>query len=49
MAQQARIEVVQPDGKVVDLPFSMKGYVETYKAFLSNEAKRNSWWRRLWS
>ena len=48
-AQQAAIAVAQPDGKAVELPFSMKGYTEAYKAFLSNEAKRKSWWRRLWS
>jgi invasion protein IalB len=48
-AQQAGVVVAQPDGKAVELPFSMKGYGEAYKAFLSNEAKRKSWWRRLWS
>jgi invasion protein IalB len=48
-AQTAGVAVAQPDGKAVELPFSMKGYIETYKAFLSNEAKRTSWWRRLWS
>jgi invasion protein IalB len=48
-AQQANVAVVQPDGKAVELPFSMKGYGEAYKAFQSNEAKRKSWWRRLWS
>lgn len=47
--QQASVVVAQPDGKAVGLPFSMKGYGEAYKAFLNNEAKRNSWWRRLWS
>ncbi len=48
-AQQADVAVMQPDGKAVELPFSMKGYLEAYKAFQSNEAKRKSWWRRLWS
>jgi invasion protein IalB len=48
-AQQAAIAVAQPDGKAVELPFSMKGYPEAHEAFLSNEAKRKSWWRRLWS
>jgi len=48
-AQQAGVAVVQPDGKAVELPFSMKGYPEAHEAFLSNEAKRKSWWRRLWS
>jgi invasion protein IalB len=48
-AKEAGIAVAQPNGKAVELPFSMNGYVEAYKAFLSNEAKRKSWWRRLWS
>ncbi|MGA7675399.1 MAG: invasion associated locus B family protein [Rhizomicrobium sp.] len=48
-AQNAGIAVARPDGKAVELPFSMKGYGEAYEAFLNNEAKRKSWWRRLWS
>jgi invasion protein IalB len=48
-AQNAGIVVAQPDGKAVELPFSMKGYGEVRKAFLNNEAKRKSWWWRLWS
>jgi len=43
------VVVAQPNGKAVELPFSMKGYGVAFAAFLSNEAKRNSWWRRLWS
>ncbi len=45
----AGILVAGQDGKAVELPFSMKGYAEARQAFLSNEAKRKSWWRRLWS
>jgi invasion protein IalB len=45
----ASIIVAGQDGKAVELPFSMKGYVEARHTFLSNEAKRKSWWRRLWS
>ena len=49
-ASDASVEVVaQQTSKAVALPFSMKGYSDARKAFLSNEAKRNSWWRRLWS
>ncbi len=48
-AQQSSVAVAQPDGKGVELPFSMKGYGEAYAAFQSNEAKRKSWWRRIWS
>lgn len=43
------VVVAQPNGKAVELPFSMKGYGVAFAAFLNNEAKRNSWWRRLWS
>ncbi|MDE1938852.1 MAG: invasion associated locus B family protein [Alphaproteobacteria bacterium] len=48
-AQDAGIDVAQPNGKGAELPFSMKGYTDAYNAFLNNEAKRKSWWRRLWS
>jgi invasion protein IalB len=45
----AGIIVAAQNGKAVELPFSMKGYVDARHAFLNNEAKRKSWWRRLWS
>ncbi|HXC55427.1 MAG TPA: invasion associated locus B family protein [Rhizomicrobium sp.] len=45
----ARILFAGLDGKPVGLPFSLKGFVDASKAFESNEAKRRSWWRRLWS
>lgn len=48
-ATDAGVIVAGQDGKGVALPFSMKGYVEARHAFLNNEAKRKSWWRRLWS
>ena len=48
-ADKFGVVVAQPDGKAVELPFSMKGYAVAYAAFLSSEAKRKSWWRRLWS
>ena len=48
-AQQAGVAVTTPDNKAVELPFSMKGYSDAYEAFLNNEAKRKSWWRRIWS
>jgi invasion protein IalB len=48
-AQQAGVAVTVPEGKAVELPFAMKGYRDAYEAFLSNEAKRKSWWRRIWS
>lgn len=44
----AGIAVAGRDGKAVELPFSMKGFAEARKAFLNNDAKRASWWRRVW-
>jgi invasion protein IalB len=48
-APQARILFAGLDGKPVGLPFSLKGFKEANNAFASTEAKRRSWWRRLWS
>ena len=48
-APQARILFAGLDGKPVGLPFSLKGYADALGVFNSNEAKRHSWWRRLWS
>jgi len=48
-APQARILLAGLDGKPVGLPFSLKGYQDALAAFSSAEAKRHSWWRRLWS
>lgn len=45
----ASINVARLDGKTVQLPFSTKGYSEARKAFGHFEAKRSSWWWRLWS
>ncbi|HUO89980.1 MAG TPA: invasion associated locus B family protein [Rhizomicrobium sp.] len=46
---QARILFAGLDGKPVGLPFSLKGYSDAIAAFNRAEAKRRSWWRRLWS
>jgi invasion protein IalB len=46
---QARILFAGLDGKPVGLPFSLKGYSDVIAGFESAEAKRRSWWRRLWS
>jgi len=49
-AQDAGVVVASPkDGKAVELPFSMKGYGQARHAFIDNEAKHKSWWKRLWS
>jgi invasion protein IalB len=48
-AQDASLKVVSPsDGKEVDVPVSMKGFPDAYAAFKNGEAKRKSWWWRLW-
>ena len=48
-AQEATIAfATPPEGKAIEVPFSMKGFAEAHKAYLNNEAKRISWWWRLW-
>ncbi len=37
------------DGKAVPLPMSVQGYDDAEKALNNVEARRHSWWRRLWS
>jgi hypothetical protein len=37
------------NNKPVGLPFSLNGFDEANSAFSNNEAKRTSWWWRLWS
>ncbi len=37
------------DGKAVALPMSVQGYDDAEKALNNVEARRQSWWRRLWS
>jgi invasion protein IalB len=46
---QARVLFAGLDGKPVGLPFSSKGFSEAAAAFDTAEARRHSWWRRLWS
>jgi invasion protein IalB len=46
---EARVLFAGLDGKPVGLPFSIKGYGDASAAFGSAEARRHSWWRRLWS
>ncbi len=48
-AKQARILVAQLDGKAAALPFSLKGFAAAHTAYVNDDAKRHSWWRRLWS
>jgi invasion protein IalB len=48
-SSDAAITVAGLDGKSVQLPFSTKGFVEARKAYKNFDAKRSSWWWRLWS
>jgi invasion protein IalB len=43
------IVTASQNGKTVALPMSVKGYSEASKSLNNIEAKRHSWWRRLWS
>ena len=45
----AVVVTVSQNGKSAALPISVHGYAEGTKAFNTIEAKRHSWWRRLWS
>ena len=45
----ARVLFAGLDGKAVGLPFSTKGFNEASTAYDSAQARRHSWWRRLWS
>jgi invasion protein IalB len=48
-AKQARILFAMLNNKPVGLPFSLNGFDEANSAFSNNEARRSSWWWRLWS
>jgi invasion protein IalB len=43
------VVTVSQNGKSAAIPMSIKGYAEASKAFNKIEARRHSWWRRLWS
>ncbi len=48
-ATSARILVAGLDGKAAALPFSLKGFAAAHNAYVNDDAKRHSWWKRLWS
>jgi invasion protein IalB len=48
-SKDGRILVAGLDGKPVAIPLSLKGYSEASHAYRSAEAKRGSWFWRLWS
>jgi invasion protein IalB len=43
------VVTVSQNGKNASIPMSIKGFAEAHKAFNDIEARRQSWWRRLWS
>ena len=43
------VVTVSQNGKSAALPMSTRGYAEALKALNTIEARRHSWWRRLWS
>ena len=45
----ARVLFAGLDGKAVGLPLSTKGFNEATSVYDNAQAKRHSWWRRLWS
>ncbi len=48
-SKDGRVLVAGLDGKPVAIPLSLKGYGDAMSAWRSNEAKRGSWFWRLWS
>jgi invasion protein IalB len=45
----ALVVTASQNGKSVALPMSVRGYAEATKTLNNIEARRHSWWRRLWS
>jgi invasion protein IalB len=43
------VVTVSQNGKSAALPMSTRGYADAIKALNTIEARRHSWWRRLWS
>jgi invasion protein IalB len=48
-ATSVALVVTAQNGRTVNLPMSVKGYSDARKALDNTEARRHSWWRRLWS
>ncbi len=48
-AKDAKLLIMAPNNKPVAVPFSMNGFTRAHDALTNFEARRNSWWRRLWS
>jgi invasion protein IalB len=45
----ALVVTASQNGKSVALPMSIQGYADATKTLNNIEARRHSWWRRLWS
>lgn len=48
-AKSMSLVVAAENGRTVPLPVSVQGYADAIKALNQTEARRHSWWRRLWS
>jgi invasion protein IalB len=48
-AKSFSLIVTLQNGKSITLPMSVQGYVDAQKALNNIEARRHSWWRRMWS
>jgi invasion protein IalB len=48
-ASSMALVVTAQNGRSISLPVSVKGFGDARKAFNNIEARRHSWWRRLWS
>jgi len=46
--KDGKLLFVGPDGKAVELPLGMKGYAAAQRGYRSFEAKRASWFWRMW-
>ena len=48
-APSMTLVVSTENGNPINIPVSVQGYGPASKTLKNNEAKRHSWWRRLWS
>jgi invasion protein IalB len=48
-AQTMNLVVTAENGRSISLPVSIQGYKAATSTMNWSEARRHSWWRRLWS
>jgi len=46
--KEGKLVFAGPDGKPLGIPLSLKGFADAQRAYRSNEAKRSSWFWRMW-